>query len=250
MAATLEGNAVDMLVELGRPAEALERADRLLAGAEASGDLFTVSDVRAVAFAVKVARGERVASAEAEALVQVARASAVADLIADALAVAAGLLAAGAPARARDLLAELEQSAAVHTSIYYARRLPASVRTALQIGDRTLATQLTQRLQPRYPLHEYALSSVHAQLFEHGGSYDNAASLYAEAADRWREFGNVPERAHALLGHGRCLATLGGLGANDALSKSRRLFASLGYQPDLKQVEYVLTQLAAAQQRD
>ena len=37
----------------------------------------------------------------------------------------------------------------------------------------------------------------------------DAARLYAEAAERWQEFGNVPERAYALLGQGRCLVALG-----------------------------------------
>jgi hypothetical protein len=76
MEATFEGNRVDVLAELGRPAEALEHAGRLLAAAEASGDMFTVSDVRTVALAIRLARGERESPADVERLVELARTSA------------------------------------------------------------------------------------------------------------------------------------------------------------------------------
>ena len=47
-----------------------------------------------------------------------------------------------------------------------------------------------------------------AQLAEAAGDHAAAALLYEEAAERWQQFGHVPERAYALLGQGRCLHAL------------------------------------------
>jgi hypothetical protein len=69
--------------------------------------------------------------------------------------------------------------------------------------------RLTDGVDARYPLNDHALCTARPQLAEHAGDPGEAASLYAEAARRWRRFGNVPERAYALLGQGRCLVALG-----------------------------------------
>ncbi len=71
-------------------------------------------------------------------------------------------------------------------------------------------------------------------------------ALYADAAERWREFGNVPERAYALLGHGRSLVALGQPGAEQPLNEARELFASMGYKPALEETEKLLAAVAAA----
>ena len=65
-------------------------------------------------------------------------------------------------------------------------------------------------------------------------------TLYAEAAERWRAFGNVPERAYALLGQGRCLAALGDPEAEGPLREAHELFASMGYKPALAETEALL----------
>ena len=83
------------------------------------------------------------------------------------------------------------------------------LRTALAAGDPDLAKRLTDGLEPRYPLREHALCAARAQLAEHAGDHADAATLYAEAAARWQQFGNVREHAYALLGQGRCLVALG-----------------------------------------
>ena len=147
-----------------------------------------------------------------------------------ALAAAAAALAAEAPERASALLAELEQAAGARESPYYARQLAAMLRTALAAGDPALAKRLADGLEPRYPLDEHALCAARAQLAEHAGDHADAATLYAEAAARWQEFGNVPERAHALLGQGRCLLALGRPGAEEPLREARDLFAVDGLQ--------------------
>ena len=70
--------------------------------------------------------------------------------------------------------------------------------------------------------------------------------LYAEAAERWREFGNVPERAYALLGQGRCLAALRKPEAQKPLREARELFAAMGYKPALAETIALLGDNKAA----
>jgi hypothetical protein len=143
-------------------------------------------------------------------------------------------------------LAELEQSAGACESPYYGRELAAMMRTAHGAGDTALAMRLMDGLEPRYPLDEHALCGARAQLAEQAGDHAGAASLYAEAAVRWDEFGNVPERAHALLGQGRCLLAAEPPTAQQPLLDARDLFASMGYKPALAVTEALLEQTAAA----
>jgi hypothetical protein len=68
------------------------------------------------------------------------------------------------------------------------------------------------------------------------------ARLYAEAAARWQEFGNVPEPAYALLGQGRCLLALGRPAAELPLAQGREVFASMDYKPALAETEALLAE--------
>ncbi len=83
-------------------------------------------------------------------------------------------------------------------------------------------------------------------LAEAAGDSTEAARLYAEAAERWRDFGSVPERAYALLGRGRCLVALGRPAAEEPLREARELFAPLGYKPALAECEALLGESEAA----
>jgi len=82
-------------------------------------------------------------------------------------------------------------------------------------------------------------------LAEAAGNHAEAAILYADTAQRWHQFGNVPERAYALLGHGRSLLTLGHATAEIPLTEARDLFASMGYKPALAETEKLLEQALA-----
>jgi len=115
------------------------------------------------------------------------------------------------------------------------------VRRAPAAGDDVPAERLVDRLEVRYPADEHALCATRAQFAEHAGRHEDAAALYAEAAERWRSFGNVPERAYALLGQGRSLAALGKPTAEAPLAAARELLASLGYQSALAETEALLT---------
>jgi hypothetical protein len=246
-AAALEANCPGLLAELGRPEEALERAGRLAATLEASGDTHSLTEPRAVELTCRLARGELQRSPDAaDWLVETARASGAADPVVQALAAAAAArLAAKEPERACALLAELEQTTGARGSVYYARHLAAMVRTALAADDVALAHELANGLQPRYPLDEHALCTTRAQLAEHGGNHDEAASLYTEAALGWQAFGNVSERSYALLGQGRCLLALDRFAAKQPLLQARDLFATMGYEPAVAETDALLTQTAA-----
>ncbi len=242
--AQLEANCPVLLAELGRPEEALERAGRLAAIAEASGDMHSLIELRAGELGNRVARGARPGRAEVDWLIEAARTIGAADIMAFALISAADALARETPERACALLAELERAAGTQETPYYARHLAAMLRTALAAGDPELAKRLADGLKLRYPLDEHALCAAGAQLAEHAGNLVEAASLYAEAAGRWHEFGNVPERAYALLGRGRCLRALGQTEATEPLREARELFASMGYAPALAETEALLEQTA------
>ena len=99
---------------------------------------------------------------------------------------------------------------------------------------------LADGVEPSTPLVEHALSASRAELAEAAGNHAEAVALYAEAAERWRKFGNVPERAYALLGQGRCLAALGTAEAEEPLREARELFASMGFTPAVAEVNGLL----------
>jgi hypothetical protein len=144
------------------------------------------------------------------------------------------------------LLAELELGAGARQTPYYARHLAGMLRTALAAGDPELATRLADGLESRYPLDQHALCAARAQLAEHAGNHTDAATIYAETASRWQQFGNVPEHAYALLGQGRCLVALADPAAEQPLREAAELFSSMGYKPALAETEALLTQSGAA----
>jgi class 3 adenylate cyclase/tetratricopeptide (TPR) repeat protein len=244
--AALEDNCPGLLAELGRIDEALERAARLARVAEKSGSTHGLIELRSVELAGRLARGETTSFTEAEWLADTARVDGTADMAVLGFAPAAAQFASEAPARASGLLSELVHATGARETVYYARYLPALVRTALAVGDVKLGESLVGELDRRYPLDEHALCAARAQLTEHAGDQAEAANLYAEAAGRWLEFGNVPERAFALLGQGRSLATLSGPDAAVPLREARELFGAMGYAPALAETEALLGHSEAA----
>jgi tetratricopeptide (TPR) repeat protein len=242
----LEANCPGLLAELGRVDEALEAAGRLAASFEASGNTVDLCEVRAVHVALRLARGDHVATREVEWLIATARARQNPFLSPLALAVAALALGPGSPGRASALLTEIESQPGAREAPYFARQLPTMVRTAIAADDLAIAGRLADSLQLRYLLEEHALCAARAQLAEAADEPTEAAILYAEAAERWHEFGNVPEQAYALLGHGRCLLTLGHPGAEQPLTQTRELLAPMGYRPALNETETLLERADSA----
>jgi len=156
------------------------------------------------------------------------------------------LLAQGDRQQANALLVELDQVGGARADSYYAAALAELVRTTLALRQPELATRLVHGVESRTPLFEHALSSSRAQLAEVAGEHAEAAPLYAEAAERWRKFGNVPERAYALLGQGRCLNAQAKMEAEAPLREASELFASMGYKPALAETYALLGSADAA----
>jgi class 3 adenylate cyclase/tetratricopeptide (TPR) repeat protein len=244
-AAILESNRPILLAELGRTGDVFECAARLGPALEASGDTYTLIEVRALELATRFACGQQSTQAEVDWLIDAARKTSGADVVVVVFSSVAPVLVADAPDRACELLTELERSKGTLETPYYARQLPAMVRTALAAPDAELAKHLAEALNVRFALDEHALCAARAQLAEDAGDYSEAANLYGEAAAGWQEFGNVPERAHALFGQGRCLAALGKPEAEAPLREAREIFSALGFSPLVTDTERVLGQVPA-----
>ena len=103
----------------------------------------------------------------------------------------------------------------------------------LTLGDPALAARLVAGVEPHTPLQQHALAACRAALAEDAGDDATAAAAYADAVTRWREFGDIPELAFALLGQGRCLIALGTPEADGPLREARELFTAMGYAPAL-----------------
>ena len=139
------------------------------------------------------------------------------------------------------LLAELESYPGSIEYQGYAALLPAMVRTALAIDHPELAERLVSGLEPRTPQAEYALVAVNAALTEARGDLSSAADAYADAADRWEQFGVIPELAFALLGQGRCLLGLSQkTDATRALQHAREIFKRLQAAPALSETDALI----------
>jgi hypothetical protein len=234
------------LVERGRADEAFAEAGPLAERAEELGDSLRL-EARSVQLRVLAERGAgaRAASA-AERLAADARETGEPEVMAYCFATAARVLAEVRPHQARALLAELEQLPATRGDNYYMASLPDCVRCAHALGDPKLAARLVEGVEPRTPRFGHALTACRAQLAEYAGTPEEAAELYAEAAARWEKFGNVLERAYALLGQGRCLAALAKPKAGEPLREARDLFASMGFAPALAETEALLGEEKAA----
>jgi class 3 adenylate cyclase/tetratricopeptide (TPR) repeat protein len=243
----IAGTSLAFLAELGRSEQVLAEAEPLVARAEASGDIATMCEVCSVQLHLRAQRGEgEQVLALAEWLTATARESKEPQLFAIAFAASVRVLVSQTGAeQARALVVELEQTPGIRTDPHYASVLPDLVRSALAVPDPALAGALVQGVEATTPLFEHALVAARAQLAEEAGNHEQAASLYAEAGERWRGFGNVPERAYALRGQGRCLAALGTTAA-EPLSEARELFASMGFAPAAAETDALLGQTAAA----
>jgi class 3 adenylate cyclase/tetratricopeptide (TPR) repeat protein len=241
-----ETNCPGLLVELGRPHEALELARRVASTAEAMGETYDLVELHSVEIATSVALGAPISRNQVDTLVSSARASGGLDPVVLGLATAATALVNDAPNEASALLEELAAAEGARETTYYRRQLPMMVRTALAAGDDALARHLAGQLESRYPVDEHALCVTRAQLEEHAGRHRDAATLYTEAAERWHSFGNTRERAYALLGQGRCLVALSGPGGEEPLRETRQLFKSMGYKPALAETDALLAQTTAA----
>jgi hypothetical protein len=92
----------------------------------------------------------------------------------------------------------------------------------------------------------HAVVTARAVLAEAHGELERAAEEYADAAERWGEFGFVLERGQALLGAGRCLLGLGrGREAAVKLEEAREIFVGLQARPLVTEADAFVEQAAA-----
>jgi class 3 adenylate cyclase/tetratricopeptide (TPR) repeat protein len=144
------------------------------------------------------------------------------------------------------LLAEVLATPGAREIQYYGINVPTMVRTAIGLGEGPLAEHLADACVSSYPFAVHAGVTVSAALAECRGDHQTAADGYAQAAQRWHQFGVIPEQAFALLGQGRCLTALGRPAeATHALRSAREIFDALKAAPALFETDTLLQQASA-----
>jgi class 3 adenylate cyclase/tetratricopeptide (TPR) repeat protein len=240
--------AAGQLVRAGSLDEAWEWAMRAEGRLEAAGSLNGLVRSRCVRAHVLAYRGRE---AEAVPLVDWAVEAAATGGAAEGLtmALAVGALvdeAVGNHEAARTLLAQLAKDDRLRRASTFGYYLPDAVRVAARSGDVAIAERLAAGLPADLPYTGHAVHATQAVLAEARGQMPQAASLYAEAGERWQRFGVVTERAFALLGQARCLVALGRAEeATGPLRTARELFAAIGAQPSVAETDVLLQRTAA-----
>jgi tetratricopeptide (TPR) repeat protein len=234
---------IDWLTDLGDLDQALEDLEEL-EKRRPDDNVNGLLQTRVLRVRIATLRGRADAvEGLAASIEEAARGLAYVQWVIDGLGATAGVHAAlGRLDEARMLVAEIEAYPDARNDGSYVAWLPGLVRVAQAVGDRDLAARLVADLEPKSPLGEHALVTARAAIAEQFDETEAAANLYAEAASRWALFGNVPEEAFALLGQGRCLATLGKPQAVTPLREASKLFSSLGAEPALAETEALLAE--------
>ena len=248
LALFIGANSVGALADLGSLDEATGLAEELAPRLEDAGSVNSMLKIRSAQLWALYVRGDHEAAAGlGQWVAEHARAYAdPEDLAASYPPAAAVRLAQGDPPGARALLAELSNAHAARTTPY-AASLATAIRAALAAGAAGLAAGLADALEPRHQLQQHAAVTAHALLAEHHGQHAEAAALFTAAAERWERFEVPWEQAQALLGHGRCLLSLGQLAeARAPLRTARVIFATLRAKPALADVDRLLAQATTA----
>jgi class 3 adenylate cyclase/tetratricopeptide (TPR) repeat protein len=241
---TIAAQSVSFVLELGRSEDAIQEAELLAVQAEPMGNFNALNSARSVQLRVLAQRGDGgEAVAVAEQLASRARETGIPSELPPALLAAAEVL---LVTGRRDASKAMLHDFVAATAVEHAGLVPEAARCALALSAAELLRGLVETVEPVTPLSKHSLCACRGLLAEANRDHAEAAALYAGAAERWRQFGNVPERAYALLGHGRCLAALGQPGAEAPLREARELFASMGYKPALAETETLLGESEAA----
>ena len=90
------------------------------------------------------------------------------------------------------------------------------------------------------PRQQHALVIARAIQAERASEHSLAASLFADAANRWEQFTEVMEQAHALLAQGRCLAAVDDPAADVPLRQARALFDQMGARPRINECDTLI----------
>jgi class 3 adenylate cyclase/tetratricopeptide (TPR) repeat protein len=138
---------------------------------------------------------------------------------------ALGALARDDRAAAVALLDEYESLRAASPGFDLGEDLVWLVTAALGSGDGARASRLLDGPVPVSACAQHGRAHCRALVAAASGRSDEAAQLFAEAADGWSSWGSVPLRAYALVGLGACA------GDTAALEAGREIFATLGAEP-------------------
>jgi class 3 adenylate cyclase/tetratricopeptide (TPR) repeat protein len=240
----LRSGTPTILAALGQTERALAEAGPLADRLQAVGDIAFL-DPRSVQLWLNAERGTpEEAPPYAEFIAAALDMELPVETAAACIAAAYVVLALGEPEQARALLDELDVLRAARLE-YTNGGIGSLARLALALDDKSVVRRMTTEMEPVTPLRAHGLVAAQAGLAEADGEHVRAASLYRDAVDRWRAFGNVPERAYALLGQGRCLVALDDAAAEVPLAEARDLFASMGYRPALAEAEKLLAETIA-----
>ena len=232
--------------DIGQPDEAITLVDELTQ--QIHGDQTTLVEVRSVEARIHTLRGRPALAADhLDWLEATARDTGAAEILVMGLGSAAIAHAdLGNTTRATALLIELTTAPDTRDNSMFAAYLPALVRTALRLDQRSVARSLCEDYSPHTPYAQHALISASTALAEAGGDHQAAAVGYADAAGRWERLGVIPEHAFALQGNGRCLISLGQPHeAAPVLHQARALFDRLGAIPALAETDALLAQTTA-----
>ena len=246
---TLTQSSLDDLVDTGEHDEVLEIAAESVPRLEASGDVWDLMALRCAQARIHALRGKGAEVTEMLSwLESSARESEDPEFVVSGLGSAAlvrsGL---GQSEAAGALLAELEAYPGARDNTFYPVLLTTMMRTALSIGEADLAARLVADYEARTPYSAHAVAAANAMLAEARGDLAAASVAYADVAARWERFGVVTEHAFALLGEGRCLASLDRpMEAAPVLRQARGILEHLGAEPALAQTNAILRRVNAA----
>jgi class 3 adenylate cyclase/tetratricopeptide (TPR) repeat protein len=241
LAMWIKGQTLWALFDLGRWDELIHIADELISWESVHGRSYF--GVMALSYKAQVLL-RRGAVDEARSLIEEAlpRARGIDDpqVLAPGLAVAA--LVEQARGRFSDAVALVEELAATRGDVYRANHMADAVRIYCASDRLPRARQFFDGLLVAMSRHRHALVTVEAIISEAEEQAERAAQLYAEAAERWSDYGFLLERALSLLGRGRCLVALGRTGdAAEALQQAREIFVDLGARPLVLETDALLT---------
>jgi class 3 adenylate cyclase/tetratricopeptide (TPR) repeat protein len=244
----LRSSTAGPLLDQGRWEEAVALADEAIAWDLAHGGDYLAIGCRRYVTLVLAWQGDLIAARDLAARV-LPRAREIDDLqqLIPAL-VNAALVeqASGDKATALALVSEAAQLTADRAGgrRFLGQHLADMVRVAADPAP-ALAQDLIDATGPTATRYRLTTATARAVLAESTGDPSAAATLYAAAAQGWSAYGQVLEHALALLGQGRCLATLADPGAAGLLQAAHRQLKTLGARPSAAEASALLDRVLA-----
>ncbi|HEX9311218.1 MAG TPA: adenylate/guanylate cyclase domain-containing protein [Actinomycetota bacterium] len=231
-----------MLFDLGRWDEMLLLEQEIVAWADRFGGRYMDTVAKSYAAQVLVWQGQvEEASSRIDRFLPLAREIRDPQVLSPALAIAAIVRRAkGNVAEAMMLVQELTNLVlASEFAFFNFFHLTDVARICAAAGDLKPVERLLGRLVPNARREHHGVLTARAVVAEANGSVEEAAELYAEAAEAWREFPSVLEEGLALVGAARCRLARGER-AEDELRMARAVLLGLGAPGPLEEADELL----------